>query len=138
MELRRIDISLPKQGMSQAWIMHEDRYFYFDEPRGPKVDTVRWGGGIPLLLSGPVATRLIAEQATAQQLELYGLDKPIMQIDLTLDNGDHIRTEIGDSTPNGQGYYIRRADLIYAVDYTWFDVLERLVLDPPYPNAEQE
>ena len=118
--------------------MHEDRYFYFDEPRGPKVDTVRWGGGIPLLLSGPVATRLIAEQATAQQLELYGLDKPIMQIDLTLDNGDHIRTEIGDSTPNGQGYYIRRADLIYAVDYTWFDVLERLVLDPPYPNAEQE
>jgi len=139
-ELQRIGISLPKQGKSQAWVKHEDRYFYFDEPDGPKVDMTRWGGGIPLLLSGPAAARIIAEQATDQQLELYGLDEPGMQIDLTLDNGDKTRIEIGDNTPNGQGYYIRRADSIdvYTVDYTWYDVFERLVLDPPYPKAEEE
>jgi hypothetical protein len=140
MELQRIGISLPKEGKNQAWVKHEDRYFYFDEPNGPKVDMARWGGGIPLLLSGPAAARIIAEHATVQQLELYGLDEPGMQIDLILDNGDTIQIELGDSTPNGQAYYIRRADshAVYTIDYTWHDVMERLVLDPPYPDVEEE
>jgi hypothetical protein len=139
-ELKRIGISLPKQGKGQAWVKHEDRYFHFDEPDGPKVDMTRWGGGIPLLLSGPAAARIITEQATDQQLELYGLDNPNMQIDLTLVNGDIIRIEVGDITPNHQGYYIRRVDskFVYTVDYSWYDVLKKLVMDPPYPMAEEE
>ena len=63
-----------------------------------------------------------------------------MWIALTLDNGDNIHIEIGDNTPNGQGYYIRRAESkdVYTVDYTWYEVFERLVLDPPYPKVEEE
>jgi hypothetical protein len=139
-EIEKISVSLPRQGKSEAWVKHEDRYFYFDEPDGPKVDMQRWGGGIPLLLSGPAAARRIAEQATDQQLELYGLDDPAMRIELTLDNGDTLGIEIGDSTPDRQAYYIRRADSkdVYTVDYTWYEVLERLVVDPPYPEAEEE
>ena len=139
-ELQRIGITLPMQGKSQAWVKHEDRYFYFDEPGGPKVDMPRWGGGIPLLLSGPAAVRIITEQATEPQLELYGLDEPRMQVDLILDNGNTLRIELGDRTPDAQGYYIRRTDStdVFTVDYTWYDVFERLVLDPPYPVAEEE
>jgi hypothetical protein len=139
-ELHRISVSLPRQGKSMAWIRQEDRYFYFDEPGGPRVDSARWGGGIPLLLSGPAATRTIAEQATEQQLAFFGLDEPRMHINLTLDNGDNIRIEVGDRTPNAQGDYIRRAEStdVYTVDYTWHDVFERLVVDPPYPQAEEE
>lgn len=138
-DLQQISVSLPKQEISQAWVKHEDRHFYFDEPDGPQVDRARWGGGIPLLLSGPAAARLIAEQAVNEQLEVFGLDDPNMRIDLTLDNGDTFRIELGDSTPNRQGYYIKRTDSedVYTVDYTWYDVLERLVLDPPYPKPEE-
>ena len=140
LELQRIAISLPKQGKSQAWIKHADRYFYFDGPHGSKVDMARWGGGIPLLLSRPAAARVITAQASEQQLELYGLDAPAMQIGLTLDSGETIHIELGDKTPNGQAYYIRRADSkeVYTIDYTWYEVMERLVLDPPYPKVEEE
>lgn len=139
-EIKKVSVSLPKQGKNQSWVKHEDRYFYFDEPNGPKVDMQRWGGGVPLLLSGPVAARRIAEQATDEQLAEYGLEDPSMRIDLTLESGDTLRIEIGDSTPDRQGYYIRRADLddVHTVDYTWYGVFERLVLEPPYPKAEEE
>jgi len=30
------------------------------------------------------------------------------------------------------------SDDIYIVDATWYDVLERLVLEPPYPPEEEE
>lgn len=138
-EIQKISVSLPKQGKSQAWVKHEDRYFYFDEPDGPRVDMTRWGGGIPLLLSGPAAARSIVEQAADQQLEIYGLDDPAMRIDLTLHNGDTLHVEIGNSTLDQQAYYIRRTDSqdIYTVDHTWYEVVERLVLEPPYPEPEE-
>ena len=50
-ELARMAISLPQLGKQEAWVKHEDRYWYFDQPEGPKVNMKRWGGGIPLLLS---------------------------------------------------------------------------------------
>ena len=62
-ELYRIEIILPKVDMSGAWVKHEDRQFYFDEPDGVKVDVERWGGGIPLILSGPGAERSIVDDA---------------------------------------------------------------------------
>jgi hypothetical protein len=139
-EIAKIGVSLPRQGKSQAWVKHEDRYFYFDEPDGSVVDMTRWGGGIPLLLSGPAAVRIITEQATDQQLEIYGLDDPAMRIHLTLDNGEILLIDIGNGTPDGRAYYIRRLDSqdVYTVDYTWYEVIERLVLDPPYPEPGEE
>jgi len=138
--LYRIEIILPKEDMSQAWVKHEDRLFYFDEPDGVKVDMERWGGGIPLILSGPGAERSIVDNATDEQLTIFGFDGPNMEINLTLDDETVVNIEVGDSNPNGTTYYVKRVDSnkIYTVDTTWYEVLERLVLEPPYPPEEPE
>lgn len=140
MELTAITVSLPLKEKSEAWTKHDDKYWYFDKPDGPKVDMKRWGGGIPLLLSGPAADRLITEESTNEQLEIYGLADPRMEINIGLENGDTFNIEVGDVTPGGQTYYVKLANSrkVYTVDYTWYDVFERLVLDPPYPESTAE
>lgn len=139
-ELKTIAIGLPSEGKSEAWVKHEDKYWYFDKPDGPKVDMQRWGGGIPLLLSGPGAERTIAVNATDEQLEMYGLKDPKMKIDLTLENEHTINIEVGDRTPAGQARYVKLVDSrdVYSVHHTWYDVLARLVLEPPYPEPEEK
>ena len=136
-ELARMSIALPRRGLQQAWEKHADRQWYFAGPQGQPVDPKRWGGGIPLLLSGPGANRRVAEDAAADQIERFGLSDPQMAIDLTLDNGDTVSIAVGDATPDRRSYYIQRAGAsdVYTVDYTWYDVLERLVTDPPYAPA---
>ena len=57
-ELQTMAIALPRDDMRESWVKHEDQYWYFDEPDGPKVDMQRWGGGVPLLLSGHLFHRL--------------------------------------------------------------------------------
>ena len=137
-ELKHLTIMLPAEGKSQTWVKRQDRYWYFDRPGGPRVDLKRWGGGIPLLLSGPGAERLITSEATDKQLEIYGFTNPRMKMALILQNGDAIRVEVGYKTLDGRAYYIRQINskAVYTVDHTWYDVIERLVLDPPYPEPE--
>jgi hypothetical protein len=135
-DLRRIAISLPSEGKAEAWVRHDDQYWYFDEPGGPKVDMKRWGGGIPLLLSGPGTNRSIADDAGSELLAIYGFNAPAARIELTLANGQEIKVEVGDRTPGGEASYVRLTDSrgVYTVDQTWVDVLERLVREPPYPK----
>ncbi len=132
--LRAMVISLPRAGRSEAWVRHEDQYWYFDRPNGQRVDMKRWGGGVPLLVSGPGAERAIASDATSEALQRYGLLDPRMKIALTLENKDVIGIEVGDPAPDGEAYYIRLAGSrnIYTVHRSWYEVLERLVLQPPY------
>ncbi len=135
-DLAKMAITLPQRGKGEKWVKHSDQYWYFDQPRGPKVNMQRWGGGIPLILSGPEANRRINADASDEQLAIYGLANPRMLITLTLKDGKTIDIRVGDSTPDQQAYYIRLAGSreVYTVDYSWYDVLERLVLDPPYPG----
>ena len=139
-ELAKMEINLPPHGKREAWVKHDDRYWYFDQPERPKVNMKRWGGGIPLLLSGPGAERLIAENASEKQLEIFGLIEPRMKIDLTLENRKTILIDVGDSTPDAQGFYVRlrQSKAIYTVHESWYHVLERLVLEPPYPDPEEK
>jgi hypothetical protein len=134
LDLQRIAIALPPLGKAESWVKHEDKYWYFDRPDGPQVDIHRWGGGIPLLLSGPRASRVITAGATDEQLEAYGFRTPRMSISLSTDKGRDIDLEVGDLTPTGQSHYVRLSGSrnVYSVDYTWYDVLERLVTEPPY------
>jgi hypothetical protein len=136
-QLAAMAISLPHEKKREAWVRHTDKYWYFDTPNGQMVNMKRWGGGIPLLLSGPGANRLIATNATSEELRMYGLADPLMKIKLTLDNKRAIDIDVGDKTPGGEAYYIKLASAkdVYTVDYTWFDVLARLVREPPYPEA---
>jgi hypothetical protein len=136
-DLQRIEISLPKSEKSQAWDKHEDRYFYFDEPNGCKVDMQRWGGGIPLLLSGPGAERRLFQNASDDKIAELGFNTPSLKATLTLTGNNIYNVEVGDSTPSGQAYYIRLAEYrdIYTVDISWYQVVERLITEPPYPPA---
>ena len=135
LDLSRISVELPDVGRSEAWVKGEDKQWYFDQPDGPEVDRKRWGGGIPLILSGPQGNRLISADATAEQIEVYGLKHPLMKIVLYTQN-EQIDVAVGDATPDGQSYYIKVADSedVYSIDYSWFNVLMRLVVDPPYPE----
>ncbi len=141
-EIEHIVISLPRQGLSQAFIKmpQGDQFpWFFDDEQKSPVDQERWGGGIPLILSGPAADRIIKEDATDEELARYGLDQPSMQITLTLSNGDTLEIDVGDSTPNGINYYVRapNSNAVATVDYTWYGVLSNLVLDPPYAASEE-
>jgi hypothetical protein len=136
-DITHITISLPREGQSQAFIKipEGDKFpWYFDDPQRSPVDTARWGGGIPLILSGPSADRIIAEYATAEQLAEYGLTQPSMEITLALTNDNTMKIDVGDSTPNGNNYYVKAPDStgVATVDSTWYDVLEKLVTNPPY------
>ncbi len=142
-EIQHIEIRLPREDKSQAFvkIKEEDKFpWYFDDPQRSEVDKERWGGGIPLLLSGPGADRVIAWKATPEKLAEFGLAQPQMEITLTLENGRIMNIKVGDKTPNGNNFYVQAPGTndVATVDYTWYEVLEKLVKEPPYapPSAD--
>lgn len=137
LELERVSISLPQRGLSEAWYKGEDKQWYF-EPEGPQVSQSRWGGGVPLILAGPKATRAIANDATAEQIHAYGLAEPKMLVTVEAESAERVEVEIGDRTPVGDAYYFVVAGTrdVYTIDYSWYEVLERLVTEPPYPAEE--
>jgi hypothetical protein len=139
-ELEHITIELPRLEMSESFVKHEDRQWYFDNPSGVQVDSDRWGGGIPLILSGPYMDRKIKEDATEEQLEDYGFNPPGIKLTITKEDQEVINVELGDAVPDGSAYYIRLAGSndIYTVLESWQYVIERLVLEPPYPLEEEE
>jgi len=136
-EIQHIEIRLPREGKSEAFIKipEGDKFpWHFDDPQKSKVDVTRWGGGIPLLLSGPGAERVIAKNATEEKLAEFGLAQPQMEITLTLEDGDILNIAVGDRTPDGNTFYVQvlGSNDVALVDYTWYEVLERLVREPPY------
>jgi len=142
-DLQHIEIRLPREDRSEAFIKisQGDKFpWYFDDPQRSEVDVTRWGGGIPLLLSGPGAERVIARNATEEKLAEFGLTQPQMEITLTLEDGDILNITVGDRTPDGNTFYVRvpNSNDVCLVDYTWYEVLERLVKEPPYapPSAD--
>ena len=142
-EIEHIEIRLPREDKSEAFIKieEEDKFpWHFDDPQRPEVDFARWGGGIPLLLSGPGAERVIAQNATEEKLAEFGLTQPQMEIILTLENGDVLNITVGDRTPDGNTFYVQapRSTNVCLVDYTWYEVLERLVKEPPYASPSTD
>ena len=142
-DITHIEIELPREGRSQAFIKIKegDKFpWYFDNPQRSAVDAQRWGGGIPLLLSGPGANRVIAENTTEEKLAEFGLTQPQMKITLTLENGESLNITVGNRTPDGLNFYVQAPDSndVALVDFTWYGVLERLVKEPPYvlPSAK--
>lgn len=133
-ELERVTIELPRRDLQETWFKAEDKQWYFAEPDGAPVSHQRWGGGIPVILSGPRTSRAIALDATEEQLESFGLVDPAMRIEMTVEAGDTLFVDVGDASPTGLAYYFRVAGTtdVYTIDYLWYETLERLVTDPPY------
>ncbi len=139
-KIKHIEIGLPREGKSQSFIKitEGDKFpWYFDDPQRSNVDVNRWGGGIPLLLSGPAADRVISENTTEEKLAEFGLTQPQMKITLTMESGDIMTIKVGDSAPDGHAYYVQAPDSndVALVDYSWYEVLKRLVTEPPYASS---
>jgi hypothetical protein len=137
--IQRVTLSLPQENppLSQSFIMvrEGDKFpWHFDDANKSPVDSQRWGGGIPLLLSGPGADRVISENTTAEKLALFGFSNPKMVISLELNDGHKMEIDVGDRTPDGSNYYVKApgTTAVATVDYTWYDVLSKLVINPPY------
>jgi len=139
-ELEHIVIELPREDKNEAFVKEADKSWHFDDDQRSNVDMERWGGGIPLLLSGPGTNRIIADNASEAQLAEFGLIQPQMKLVLTLENGEILNIKVGDVTPDGNYYYIQVPDSnsVALVDFTWYLVLERLVLEPPHITESSE
>ena len=136
-EIEHIEIRLPREDKSEAFIKipaGSEFPWHFDDTEKTKVDIARWGGGIPLLLSGPGIERVIARDVTEEKLTEFGLAQPQMEITLTVEDGDILNITVGDRTPDGSAFYVQvpGSNDVALVDYTWYAVLERLVKEPPY------
>ncbi len=134
--LRQVTIKLPREQKGQTFVMEgegENATWYFDGAGRSAVDKNRWGG-IPVLVSQPRPERIIAENATAEKLAAFGLTQPLMEITLTMENKDSLRITIGDKTPDGHAFYaqVPGSTNVATVDITWYQVIERLVREPPY------
>ena len=134
-EMQHIGIRLPRvdKGVAFVKISQENKFpWYFDDSQRSEVDVARWG--IEFILTGPGAERVIAKNTTEKKLTEFGLTQPQMVITLTIEDGDILNIKIGDMTPDGNTYYVQApgSDDVALVDYTWYEVLERLVNEPPY------
>ena len=138
-DLQRVEIALPQENLAEAWV-RLDQVWYFDRPGWPLVDLDRWGGGVPYLLSGPGANRLLTDAAGPDDLEIFGLLAPRMTIHLE-HGGEHgeggpgtVDLVIGDETPDTFSFYIHQpgSRRVYTVDRSWYEIMERLVVEPPY------
>jgi len=134
-----VSIDVTYKGETMAFRRDDKFQWHFDKPDGEPVNLERWGG-IPLLLSGPRSQRVLAQEV--KDLAPYGLVSPQMTIKLGF-GGEPLSILVGDSTPDGKGYYmqVRGYPAVYTVDYTWGDVIARLVTEPPHlvpgtPGAE--
>ena len=142
-EIKQIEIVLPHENISESFIKIEEENkfpWHFDDPQMSEVDIARWGGGIPLILSGPGVERIITRNATEEKLNEFGLTQPRMEITLTLQDETILHIAVGDSTPNEATYYVKVKDSndVALVDYTWYEVLERLVKEPPYASTASD
>ena len=136
--LQYVTMSLPKEGLTSSFKKNpDDSEFYFDNPPGPMVDMQRWAGGIPLLLSGPGASRRILVDATDTQLADYGFNTPNLTATLTLDDGNTYEVLVGDINPDGTTYYTKLTSNndVYTVDKSWYDVISAIIETPPYAPA---
>jgi hypothetical protein len=141
--ITHIEIELPREGLIQSFIKRPQGdqfpWFFDDPPKYSSVNATAFGGsGPPLLLSGPGASRDLG-YATKEQLDAYGLTNPSMKITVTTNKDgieSVIESDVGDKTIDGINYYVRAPGLnqVALVDYTWYEVLERLVKEPPYAS----
>ena len=137
-DIQHIDVSLPSENKSQSFIKisKADTFpWYFDDVQRSAVDTKRWGGGIPLLLSGPGVERIISKNTTPEKLAEYGFAQPQMEIKLILTDNTTMSIKVGDQTPDGASHYVLAPNTdndVATVDASWYGVIENLVINPPY------
>ena len=94
------------------------------------VDPVRWGAGVPLLLSGPSANRVF--NVPDEGLAEFGFTSPKGEIEMSLRGERRFHVLVGDTTPNGKQHYVRLAGRpeVSLVQASWVTLLLALATDP--------
>ena len=132
-KIYHITIRLPHQKKTIAFFQDKEEHWRFDDETRHPVDPKRWGG-IVILVSGPKSKRLIAEKV--EDLEEYGLTDPQMVVILGVKGRkDPLEILFGGRTPEEDHFYVKlkHSSPVYLIHGTYFQVLERLVLEPPRP-----
>ena len=142
-DIHRIQINLVRQRKSITFIKVPSKNGFpwlFDDSNRSSVDPNRWGGGIPLLLSGPRVERLICGKASDKKLMEYGLLIPNLRVILGLKGGEVLKINVGDKSPDGHAYYIQSPDSrkVALVSDIWFTVISGLVELPPYVRNDEK
>ena len=129
------NVSVTYQGQQEVFVKIENQWFF--EDTGEPVDMARWGG-IPLLLTGPQAARILQEQI--DNPAEYGLDPPETHIIVTVKGGLQISILLGYTTPDVISNYaqVEGYSPLYLVTSTWGAVINRLVTEPPVIFTPQE
>ena len=129
--ISRIHIRLVKTNKEISFLKTDAGEWKIDDKEEIPVAAKRWGG-IVLLLSGPQAKRFISDKE--EDAARYGFPDPRMVVTLTADGPDSALTiVVGDMTPDEKSIYtmLKPFQTVYLLDRTWYDTIERLVLDPP-------
>jgi hypothetical protein len=133
-DIRKITVTSAGRSETFTATFTEDggSVWYFEEPPDIPVNFDRWGG-ITFLLGGPKTQRIIAE--SFDDPGRYGIDKPTVEISLTLRDGSQRALKLGSSTPDGSAHYAQMQGFpqLVLVDASWGAVLARLVNEPPLP-----
>ncbi|MQF48977.1 DUF4340 domain-containing protein [SAR202 cluster bacterium AC-647-N09_OGT_505m] len=126
-------ISITDREEEAVFFLGEDNHWHIDDPEGLPVGQDLWGG-VNLILSGPKSRRLLDVQPT--DLEPYGLESPLVKIDVKLRDGRTLPVRLGFLTPNQVNVYakIEGFPQIFTLYSGWGDVLTRLITQPPYPS----
>lgn len=131
-DIVRMEVRYRDQSTNMVWDEKESKWRYTDPEKG-EVDPGR-ANGMRLLLSGPGAHRVLAQQSpTSEQLREYGFANPQVIATIALKDGTLHRVLLGDRTPDSRNYYTKNdnSDSIYLVDFTWGNELVRFVTEPP-------
>ncbi len=107
----------------------------FDDMASPP-DPYRWGG-IVLLLSGPQTRRDFSEiRPVIEDPAEYGLDRPLLVVNVGLTADRHLEFRLGDKTPDGNHHYgqVIGFPQLYTIADSWGEVLTRLAHEPPIPK----
>ncbi len=137
--IQHITLSMPRQTefppQSFIKISNGDQFpWFFDDANHTPVNPQKWGGGIPLLLSGPSANRVVDRAATVDKLTEYGiLPTPQMRVTLLLTDNKTMTIDVGDKTPNTANFYALApgTNQVAIVDSSWYDVISGIVMHTP-------
>jgi len=133
-ELNQIVVTRGEETIT--FLREGDEWFINDIERGKVgVDIQRWGG-IPVLLGGPTTSKTITpEEGQTIDLTAYGVEPPKTRVHVSTSRNQEVDVLIGDATPDTTGYYVKvvGTDILYVVNSSWVDVINRLVNEPPYP-----
>ena len=126
-------VSYTKEPRTADWYIEKEPE---KEPAVPVLPE-KWQG-TPLLLSGPLVSRMLAERM--ENPASYGLEPPLTLVRVTDVSGIILEFHLGKATPDTQNQYARLAghQTLFSVPAAWADAVNRLASEPPYPPKEAE